>query len=64
MEFDSLELVGIAASLVLALLVVRYALPEEEVHWAVRAAVLAAICFVSIGPFVRRRARRAARDEQ
>jgi hypothetical protein len=61
MEFDVLELLGIAAGLIVAMVLVRYGLPAERFHVAWRVAALGAIYFIAIGPFVVRCLRRGAR---
>jgi hypothetical protein len=57
---DVVELLGIAASLIVAMLVVRYALPPEAPS-AMRIATLAALWAITVGPFLLRRTRRALR---
>jgi hypothetical protein len=58
---DVVELLGIAASLIVAMLVVRYALPAQAPS-AMRAATLAGVCAITVGPFLLRRTRRALRS--
>jgi hypothetical protein len=61
MEFYVLELLGIAAGLIVATVLVRYGLPVERFHPAWRTAGLLAVYFIAIGPFVARCLRRGRR---
>jgi hypothetical protein len=56
---DVLELLGIAAGLIVATMVMHYLLPEGAVSLPLRLVCLAGVCAMTIGPFLRRRTRRA-----
>jgi hypothetical protein len=58
MELDVLELVGIAASLIATLFVMRWAVPADEANAALRLAALVGLLAVTVGPFVARSVRR------
>lgn len=55
---DELELLGIAAALIAAMLVVRYGLPAAGMDGVPRVAAAVPVFVLAVGPFLLRRARR------
>ena len=61
MELDLFELVGIAASLIVGLFLMRSVLPDGDAHGLLRLCALAAWLALTAGSFVARSLRRARR---